>query len=58
MAVVQAGLGRCRPTREPGDAAHLVDTALGHLLGSEQKITVEDAEHVDEESPRDSSHWG
>ncbi|MER6127309.1 hypothetical protein ABT173_32945 [Streptomyces sp. NPDC001795] len=37
--------------RELGDAAKLVDTALGYLLGSEQKITVEGAEHADEETP-------
>ncbi|MET8679984.1 hypothetical protein ABZW18_20970 [Streptomyces sp. NPDC004647] len=41
--------------RELGDAASLVDTALGYLLGSEQKITVEDAEHADEESPKPGS---
>ncbi|MGW7572404.1 hypothetical protein [Streptomyces sp. NPDC054765] len=33
--------------RELGDAAKLVDTALGYLLGSEQKITVEGAEHAE-----------
>ncbi|WP_261951637.1 hypothetical protein [Streptomyces nigrescens] len=37
--------------RELGDAANLVDTALGYLLGSEQKVTVEGAEHADEETP-------
>ncbi|MGV9272306.1 hypothetical protein [Streptomyces griseosporeus] len=36
--------------RELGDAAKLVDTALGYLLGSEQKITVEGAEHADAET--------
>ncbi|MEU4897971.1 hypothetical protein AB0B12_14735 [Streptomyces sp. NPDC044780] len=33
--------------RELGDAAKLVDTALGYLLGSEQKIAVEGAEHAE-----------
>nr|WBO77822.1 hypothetical protein SBE_001373 [Streptomyces sp. SBE_14.2] len=37
--------------RELGDAANLVDTALGYLLGSEQKVTVEGAEHADAEMP-------
>jgi hypothetical protein len=37
--------------RELGDAANLVDTALGYLLGSDQKIAVGGAEHADEESP-------
>ncbi|MFG3656838.1 hypothetical protein [Streptomyces sp. NPDC047706] len=37
--------------RELGDAANLVDTALGYLLGSEQKITVEGAENADGETP-------
>lgn len=37
--------------RELGDAANLVDTALGYLLGSEQKVAVEGAEHADEETP-------
>ncbi|MBC9724985.1 hypothetical protein [Streptomyces sp. TRM68367] len=37
--------------RELGDAANLVDTALGYLLGSDQKIAVAGAEHADEESP-------
>lgn len=37
--------------RELGDAANLVDTALGYLLGSEQKIAVEGAEHADEATP-------
>ncbi|WP_268987080.1 hypothetical protein [Streptomyces hygroscopicus] len=37
--------------RELGDAANLVDTALGYLLGSEQTIIVEGAEHADEETP-------
>lgn len=37
--------------RELGDAANLVDTALGYLLGSEQKVTVEGAEHADDETP-------
>lgn len=41
--------------RELGDAANLVDTALGYLLGSEQKITVEGAEHADEEAPKPGS---
>ncbi|MGW0992022.1 hypothetical protein ACWD5V_01615 [Streptomyces sp. NPDC002523] len=36
--------------RELGDAANLVDTALGYLLGSEQKVAVEGAEHADEET--------
>lgn len=38
--------------REPGDAAKLVDTALGYLLGSEQTITVEGADHAAEETPQ------
>ncbi|MGW3118516.1 hypothetical protein ACWDBW_15495 [Streptomyces sp. NPDC001107] len=37
--------------RELGDAANLVDTALGYLLGSDQQIAVAGAEHADEESP-------
>ncbi|MYQ85452.1 MULTISPECIES: hypothetical protein [unclassified Streptomyces] len=37
--------------RELGDAANLVDTALGYLLGSEQKVSVEGAEHADEQTP-------
>jgi hypothetical protein len=37
--------------RELGDAANLVDTALGYLLGSEQKVAVEGAEHADEDTP-------
>ncbi|MFJ5307447.1 hypothetical protein [Streptomyces sp. NPDC088350] len=37
--------------RELGDAANLVDTALGYLLGSEQKVVVEGAEHADDETP-------
>uniref|UniRef100_A0AAU2UXD2 Phage portal protein n=1 Tax=Streptomyces sp. NBC_00003 TaxID=2903608 RepID=A0AAU2UXD2_9ACTN len=37
--------------RELGDAANLVDTALGYLLSSEQKVAVEGAEHADEETP-------
>ncbi|MEU4028063.1 hypothetical protein [Streptomyces anulatus] len=37
--------------RELGDAANLVDTALGYLLGSEQKVAVEGAENADEETP-------
>ncbi|MFF4802327.1 hypothetical protein ACFY1U_28645 [Streptomyces sp. NPDC001351] len=37
--------------RELGDAANLVDTALGYLLGSEQKVAVEGAEHADDEAP-------
>ncbi|MFE7115651.1 hypothetical protein ACFU99_09540, partial [Streptomyces sp. NPDC057654] len=37
--------------RELGDAANLVDTALAYLLGSEQKIVVEGAEHADEDTP-------
>ncbi|MFF2650460.1 hypothetical protein [Streptomyces sp. NPDC058045] len=37
--------------RELGDAANLVDTALGYLLGSEQKVAVEGAEHADEATP-------
>jgi hypothetical protein len=37
--------------RELGDAANLVDTALGYLLGSEQKVAVEGAEHADDETP-------
>ncbi|WP_262057609.1 hypothetical protein [Streptomyces sp. STR69] len=28
-----------------------MDTALGYLLGSEQKVAVEGAEHADEETP-------
>ncbi|MFK0279837.1 hypothetical protein ACIQVL_05090 [Streptomyces sp. NPDC090499] len=37
--------------RELGDAANLVDTALGYLLGSEQKVAVEGAEHADDQTP-------
>ncbi|WP_406303747.1 hypothetical protein OHA61_17095 [Streptomyces sp. NBC_00885] len=37
--------------RELGDAANLVDTALGYLLGSDQQISVTGAEHADEEAP-------
>jgi hypothetical protein len=37
--------------RELGDAANLVDTALGYLLGSDQQISVAGAEHADEEAP-------
>ncbi|MER8002126.1 hypothetical protein [Streptomyces sp. NPDC095613] len=37
--------------RELGDAANLVDTALGYLLGSDQQIAVEGAQHADEEVP-------
>ncbi|WP_431770905.1 hypothetical protein [Streptomyces cucumeris] len=37
--------------RELGDAAKLVDTALGYLLGSEQKVAVEGAEHADQDTP-------
>ncbi|MEV0469157.1 hypothetical protein [Streptomyces prunicolor] len=37
--------------RELGDAANLVDTALGYLLGSEQKVAVEGAEQADDEMP-------
>lgn len=37
--------------RELGDAANLVDTALGYLLGSDQQIAVAGAEHADEEMP-------
>ncbi|MFF4051964.1 hypothetical protein ACFYZ5_35510 [Streptomyces chartreusis] len=37
--------------RELGDAANLVDTALGYLLGSEQKVAVEGAEHADDKTP-------
>ncbi|MFE0190702.1 hypothetical protein [Streptomyces sp. NPDC058989] len=37
--------------RELGDAANLVDTALGYVLGSDQQIAVEGAEHADEEAP-------
>ncbi|MEU4890983.1 hypothetical protein AB0B12_04695 [Streptomyces sp. NPDC044780] len=44
----EAGIER----RELGDAAKLVDTALGYLLGSEQKIAVEGAEHADGEAPK------
>ncbi|MFF3337877.1 hypothetical protein [Streptomyces flavidovirens] len=35
--------------RELGDAANLVDTALGYLLGSDQQVAVVGAEHADEE---------
>ncbi|MEU7640905.1 hypothetical protein AB0C11_33390 [Streptomyces sp. NPDC039016] len=38
--------------RELGDAAKVVDTALGYLLGSEQKVTVEGAEHAEGDVPR------
>ncbi|GAA0642764.1 hypothetical protein GCM10009548_04050 [Streptomyces malaysiensis subsp. malaysiensis] len=44
----EAGIER----RELGDAAKLVDTALGYLLGSEQKVTVEGAEHAEGEVPK------
>ena len=37
--------------RELGDAANLVDTALGYLLGSDQQIAVAGAEYADEETP-------
>ncbi|MDX3224541.1 hypothetical protein [Streptomyces sp. ME19-01-6] len=37
--------------RELGDAANLVDTALGYLLGSDQQIAVTGAEHADDEAP-------
>ncbi|MBM9505274.1 hypothetical protein [Actinacidiphila acididurans] len=37
--------------RELGDAAKLVDTALGYLLGSDQQIVVTGGEHADEEPP-------
>ncbi|MGW3563063.1 hypothetical protein ACWDSL_04020 [Streptomyces sp. NPDC000941] len=37
--------------RELGDAANLVDTALGYLLGSDQQIAVAGAERADEEVP-------
>lgn len=37
--------------RELGDAAKLVDTALGYLLGSDQQIAVEGADHADDEVP-------
>ncbi|MER6086815.1 hypothetical protein [Streptomyces bluensis] len=37
--------------RELGDAANLVDTALGYLLGADQQIAVAGAEHADDESP-------
>ncbi|MDI3406278.1 hypothetical protein [Streptomyces cavernicola] len=37
--------------RELGDAANLVDTALGYLLGTEQKVTIQGAENADEEAP-------
>ncbi|MGW0822551.1 hypothetical protein [Streptomyces sp. NPDC002845] len=42
-----AGLER----RELGDAAKLVDTALGYLLGSEQTIVVQGAEHANDDDP-------
>ncbi|NEC21838.1 hypothetical protein [Streptomyces parvus] len=45
------GDGSALERRELGDAANLVDTALGYLLGSEQKVAVEGAEHADEETP-------
>ncbi|OAH09864.1 hypothetical protein [Streptomyces jeddahensis] len=38
-----------------GDAANLVDTALGYLLGSDQQIMVAGAEHADEEAPEPGS---
>ncbi|MFB6930763.1 hypothetical protein ACFCXR_37985, partial [Streptomyces noursei] len=41
--------------RELGDAGSLVDSALGHLLGSEQKIVVEGAEHAEGEAPKPGS---
>ncbi|MBT2490761.1 hypothetical protein J7E96_20025 [Streptomyces sp. ISL-96] len=41
--------------RELGDAANLVDTALGYLLGSDQQISVAGAEHADEEAPEPSA---
>ncbi|TWE16996.1 hypothetical protein [Kitasatospora atroaurantiaca] len=37
--------------RELGDAAKLVDTALGYLLGSEQHIVVPGAEHAEDDQP-------
>lgn len=43
--------------RELGDAANLVDTALGYLLGPEQQVVVVvvGAEHADEEPPAPGS---
>ncbi|WP_043267600.1 hypothetical protein [Streptomyces sp. CT34] len=38
--------------RELGDASKVVDTALGYLLGSEQKVSVEGAEHAASEVPK------
>ncbi|WP_442737953.1 hypothetical protein ACQUSN_07545 [Streptomyces pseudogriseolus] len=46
-----AGDASALERRELGDTANLVDTALGYLLGSEQKVAVEGAEHADEETP-------
>ncbi|GAA3002544.1 hypothetical protein GCM10020229_13260 [Kitasatospora albolonga] len=37
--------------RELGDAAKLIDTALGYMLGSEQTIVVPGAEHSEDEAP-------
>jgi hypothetical protein len=37
--------------RELGDAAKLVDSALGYLLGSEQTIVVPGAEHANDDDP-------
>ncbi|WP_432034041.1 hypothetical protein [Streptomyces antibioticus] len=48
----EAGLER----RELGDAAKLVDTALGYLLGDKQTIVVSGAEHAnDDDPPADAS---
>ncbi|MET8983177.1 hypothetical protein ABZX85_47155 [Streptomyces sp. NPDC004539] len=37
--------------RELGDAANLVDTALGYLLGTGQQVAVVGGENADEEAP-------
>ncbi|MGW2397253.1 hypothetical protein ACWCYY_11940 [Kitasatospora sp. NPDC001664] len=37
--------------RELGDAAKLIDTALGYMFGSEQTIVVPRAEHSEDEAP-------
>ncbi|MDT3396339.1 hypothetical protein RKE29_06740 [Streptomyces sp. B1866] len=46
-----AGAEGAEERRELGDAAKVIDTALGYLLGSEQTITVDGAEHASEEGP-------
>ena len=50
MAAV-AGDEDAAERRELGDAAKLIDAALGYLLGSEQQIVVDGAEHAEDEHP-------